>query len=178
MKTLTLVFVLFYTMVAHADVRTVPYVDLQKYAGTWFEIGSIPQIFQLGCKCTYAQYGVRADGDIDVKNTCFRNGKERSVSGRARVIDKQSNAKIQVRFGMPFYLPTRSGNYWVIGLDSQYRYSVVSNRDGSTLWILSRTRELDPVLLDEAMKIAESNGLDLSKLELGTQEGCEAQEIY
>ncbi len=157
---------------AHAEVRTVPYVDLTRYAGTWYEIGSFPQGFQRGCKCVSANYRPLANGQIEVVNTCLKDGVDRSVTGRARVIDSETNAKLQVRFGIPIFLPTFSGNYWVIGLDPEYRYAVVSNRDGSSLWILSRTRQLEPALLDEALNVAKMNGLDLGDLVLGTQDGC------
>lgn len=160
------------SQVAQAEVRPVPYVDLARYAGKWYEIGSFPQGFQRGCKCVTANYLPLSNGQIEVVNTCQKDGAERSVTGRARVIDPVSNAKLQVRFGIPIFLPTFSGNYWVIGLDVDYRYAVVSNSDGSSLWILSRTRTLDAALLDEALQIAETNGLDLQELVLGTQDGC------
>ncbi|MEP6795865.1 MAG: lipocalin family protein, partial [Saprospiraceae bacterium] len=34
--------------------ETVPSVDLNKYAGKWYEIASFPQVFQKGCQCTTA----------------------------------------------------------------------------------------------------------------------------
>jgi lipocalin len=46
---------------------TVPFVDVIKYAGTWYEIASIPMIFQRGCTNTRAIYSLKDDKTIEVK---------------------------------------------------------------------------------------------------------------
>jgi len=51
--------------------HTVPYVDLQKYAGLWYEIAKIPNRFQKKCAGhTTAEYTLRKDGKITVLNKC------------------------------------------------------------------------------------------------------------
>jgi apolipoprotein D and lipocalin family protein len=42
----------------------VPFVDVQRYLGTWYEIATIPQRFQKGCVGVSAHYSIRDDGDI------------------------------------------------------------------------------------------------------------------
>jgi len=37
-------------------IQTVANVDLNKYAGKWYEIASYQQRFQKGCTCTTAEY--------------------------------------------------------------------------------------------------------------------------
>ena len=50
-----------------APVRTVPFVDLERYAGDWFEIARFPNRFQRQCLGDVrASYARRADGRIDV----------------------------------------------------------------------------------------------------------------
>ena len=49
---------------------TVPYVDLKKYCGKWFEIASYPQTFQKGCHCTTATYTYTENGYVVVENSC------------------------------------------------------------------------------------------------------------
>ena len=70
-------------------------------------------------------------------------------------------------FFWPFF-----GDYWIIGLDKDYRYAVISNSDRSTLWILSRMPELRADLYEEALHIAKAQGLDLTKLKLNEIKGC------
>lgn len=167
---MTSLIVLLFTQTAFAKTKTVDFVDLNRYLGTWYEIGSFPQRFSKGCHCTRAKYSLREDGDIAVLNTCNRDavdGKLSTANGRAKVVDKKTNAKLKVSFFWPFY-----GDYHIIGLDSDYRYAVVSNEEGSTLWILSRTPELAKDLLDQALEIATKNELDLSKFQYQVQKGC------
>ena len=58
-------------------------VDLQRYAGTWYEIASYPQWFQRGCNCTRARYRKKDDGTIAVVNSCNRE----SVDGKYSVAE-------------------------------------------------------------------------------------------
>jgi apolipoprotein D and lipocalin family protein len=140
--------------------EVLPFVDVQKYLGTWYEIATIPQRFQKGCVGVTAQYSLRKDGDIEVINTCRQgtlDGKIRAVHGKAWVVDKKTNAKLRVRFFWPF-----SGAYWVIGLDADYQWAIVGHPDRKYLWILSRTPQMDDALYDELLKLIAVQGYDLT----------------
>ena len=149
--------------------EVVSFVDIQKYLGTWYEITTIPQRFQKGCVGVTAHYSLRADGDIDVVNVCRKetlDGKERSVRGKAWVVDKTTNAKLKVRFFWPF-----SGAYWIIELDKDYQWVVVGHPNRNYLWILSRTPQMDGALYDELLKRIAAKGYDLSKIKKTLQPG-------
>jgi apolipoprotein D and lipocalin family protein len=140
--------------------EVLPFVDVQKYLGTWYEIATIPQRFQKGCVGVTAQYSLRKDGDIEVINTCRQgtlDGKIRAVHGKAWVVDKKTNAKLRVRFFWPF-----SGAYWVIGLDADYQWAIVGHPDRKYLWILSRTPQMDDALYNELLKLIAVQGYDLT----------------
>lgn len=154
-----------------AQTHTVASVDVKKYLGDWYEIASIPQSFSRGCECTKAHYRLKKNGQLAVTNTCRKgpiNSKISTAKGCAKIVDKKSNAKLKVTFFWPFF-----GDYWIIGLDAEYRYAVVSNPEGSTLWILSRTPTLPKNLLDEALDIAEKNNIDTKKLSYTVQNNCQ-----
>lgn len=117
--------------------ETVARVDLSRYLGTWYEIGSFPQRFQQGCTGTTATYTLREDGDIDVLNRCHKGslaGEEDTAQGRARVVDRATNAKLEVSFFRPFW-----GDYWIIQLADDYSYAVVGHPGRDYLWVLSRS---------------------------------------
>ena len=85
--------------------QTVTHVDLSRYLGTWYEIANFPHSFQRGCTATTATYTLRADGDVDVLNRCRKDaldGEEKAARGRARVVDRVSNARLEVSFFRPF----------------------------------------------------------------------------
>jgi apolipoprotein D and lipocalin family protein len=149
-------------LAATKPLEVVPQVDVQRYLGTWYEIATIPQRFQKGCVGVTAHYSPRADGDIDVVNVCRKNsldGKERSVRGKAWVVDKTTNAKLRVRFFWPF-----SGAYWIIELDKDYQWAVVGHPDRTYYWILSRTPQMDPAVYSELIRRAAEKGYDTSRI--------------
>ena len=60
---------------------TVDQVDLQRYAGTWYEIARLPQWFQRGCYDSTATYSLNDDDTVKVVNRCQREGDEASGEG-------------------------------------------------------------------------------------------------
>ena len=143
--------------------EAVQQVDLERYLGTWYEIASYPQRFQKGCTGTTATYTLRDDGEIDVLNKCRKeslDGPEDVAEGRARVVDRESNAKLEVSFFGPFW-----GDYWIIDLGSDYEYAVVGHPSRDYLWILSRTPTLDDDTYDGILSRLEEMGYPLEPLE-------------
>jgi apolipoprotein D and lipocalin family protein len=139
-------------------------IDFDRYVGRWYEIASFPQRFQEGCVATTANYTRRDDGRLRVENEC-RNGSFdgdlRRVEGVAWVADPSaSQAKLKVQFFWPF-----RGDYWVIELDPEYRYAVVGHPSRNYLWILARTRTLEPAVYEALLARIASHGYDLEWLE-------------
>ena len=54
--------------------KTVPYVDINKYLGAWYEQAVIPFFFERNCEKTVANYSLNNDGTIRVDNVCYRSG--------------------------------------------------------------------------------------------------------
>jgi len=144
------------------ELPTVPQVDVARYLGTWYEIASYPQSFQKGCTATTATYSLRDDGELDVLNRCRKpdiNGEEDSAHGHAWIVDKRSNAKLEVSFFWPFH-----GAYWIIDLGKNYEYAVVGHPSRDYLWILSRKPKLDPALYEQILERLEKHGYDRKRL--------------
>ncbi len=148
-------------------VQTVPNVDLNKYAGKWFEIASYPQPFQKGCHCTTAEYSLSDKGYVIVENRCNRksiNGKQSYIKGKAFVDKNSGNAKLKVQFFWPF-----KGKYWIIDLADDYSYAVVSNPTKKYLWILSRTSKMNEDVYQQILSRLKEKGFDLNKLQKTVQ---------
>lgn len=145
-----------------AELATVDHVDLNKYLGKWYEVGRYPASFQKDCYKSTATYSLGKGGKIIVLNECRKGGPEgkyKSVKGKAYVVDKKSNSKLKVTFFWPFY-----GNYWIIDLDPDYKYVIVSEPKMQYLWILSRTPEIDPILEKELYNKLTGWGFDTSRI--------------
>ncbi len=138
---------------------TVQHVDLNRYVGTWYEIAKIPNFFQKNCASnTTATYRIEKNGDIEVINRCVRkDGKVDEAQGVAEVVDTTSNAKLKVSFVSILGIHLFWGDYWIIGLDKDYRYAVVGTPSRKYGWILSRTpyisagekETIDKILIDQ-----------------------------
>ena len=103
------------------------------------------------------------DGEIDVLNKCRKgelDGPEDVAEGRARVVDRETNAKLEVSFFGPFW-----GDYWIIDLGPNYEYAVVGHPSRDYLWILSRTPTLEPNPYDGILSRLEAMGYPLEPLE-------------
>lgn len=141
-------------------VTSVESVDLERYAGLWHEIARIPNRFQKQCaRGTTAEYALREDGRITVRNGCFKeDGDPDDAEGIARVVDAASNAKLEVSFvsflgWRPFW-----GDYWIIGLGEDYAWAVIGTPDRKYGWVLSRTPMLEDETLETIFAILERNG--------------------
>jgi apolipoprotein D and lipocalin family protein len=143
----------------HNTLEVVPHFELKKYLGKWYEIAHLPARFQKGCTDTTATYALSEDGSISVLNECRRNGKVKRAKGKAKVVDKNSGAKLKVTFFWPFY-----GDYWIIDLGKDYDYAVVGTPNRKYLWILSRTPQMDDKLFSQLIDSVKSKGFDVNNL--------------
>lgn len=152
----------------------VPHVDLQRYAGTWYEQASLPMRHTRDCVGdTTAQYTPQADGTMAVRNRCrTEDGSFKQADGEARQAGS-TTSQLEVRFapGWLSWVPMVWGDYWVIALDEDYRWAMVGTPDQDYLWILSRTPQLDPDTYAALVEQARRMGYPVSRLERTPQSG-------
>ena len=145
---------------AQVPVVSVASVDLARYSGKWFEIASFPMFFQRNCIAdTTAAYAPAKNGAISVLNRCRTESGFDEATGTATVVEGFRNSRLKVSFFWPF-----KADYWVIGLDPDYRWAVVGNPDRRYLWILSRTPQLAATETAAALASAKDQGFDLTQL--------------
>jgi apolipoprotein D and lipocalin family protein len=143
-----------------APVETVGTIDLGRYAGKWYEIASFPMFFQRQCiGDTTAEYTLRPDGEIAVRNRCRTGSGFDEANGTAWAEAGTVNSRLKVSFFWPF-----RSDYWVVGLDPDYLWAVVGNPNRKYLWVLSRTPQLPKEQLDRALQAAARQGYDLAQL--------------
>lgn len=155
--------------VAQAELPTVPHVDLARYMGTWFEIARFPNSFQTDCVAVQAEYALQENGQVQVINSCRKvsfDGKLSTAKGKAKVVDKKSGSKLKVSF-LPFGL--FPGNYWIIMLDPNYEWAVVSEPKQKYLWILSRSPRMEDQTLSDIKAYLASLQFDLTQLAMTPQ---------
>lgn len=103
-------------------------VDLQRYMGRWYEQFRYEASFQKDFEAVTADYLLNADGTVKVVNRGRKgglDGKLKQSTGRAKIADRATNAKLKVSFFGPFY-----GDYWVLDHGDDYEWSIVGEPSG------------------------------------------------
>ena len=158
---------------AHANdassLQTVESIDVMRYMGKWHEIALYPNKFQAQCiSDTTATYTLKPNGNIEVKNRCkLADGNVDEAIGEAKLAGGNNSAKLKVRFARAYlsWLPQVWGNYWVIELEPNYQFAVVSKPSRKFLWILSRTPRLDDVTMAGIKARLTQRGFDVARLQ-------------
>lgn len=151
------------------SLTVVPAVDLNRYAGTWYEIARKPFSFESKLKCITATYTLRDDGKITVLNKghyISQPEKINTAKGVAVIPDKNVPAKLKVWFFWPF-----KGNYWIMDLEENYKYVLIGEPSLKYLWILARDKKLDRQITDRLLKKASDSGYDISDI-IMTEQNC------
>lgn len=151
---------------APPPLSTISALEVPRYMGTWYEIARYPNRFQE--KCTgqsRADYQLQADGTVQVINRCtLASGETQVAVGQARQIGGPTSARLEVRFAPAWlsFIPAVWGDYWVVDIDDDYQWVIVSEPRREFLWLLAR----QPRLSDERLQ---SLLLRLQQLEFPTE---------
>jgi apolipoprotein D and lipocalin family protein len=146
---------------------TVAHVDLNRFMGGWYVIGTIPWIVERNNVGTMDVYQRRPDGRIDITYV-FHKGKltakKEEMHAVGTVVDKSSNATWKVQFVWPFQSP-----YLVIDLASDYRYTVIGYPSRDLVWIMSRKPSLADSDYQSIMSRLALQGYDIKRIHKVTQ---------
>ncbi len=128
------------------DLPTVGEVDLERYAGRWYELARLPVRFQDSRSVSTADYALRSDGKVEVRNTAYLGDTiDSKITGTATAARgaEQTNDRLRVRFGgLLRFLPVpKDGNYWIIDRADDYSTALVGTPDRKFLWVLARDKD-------------------------------------
>lgn len=152
---------------------TVDSVDLERYAGTWYEIGRLPMYFQRDCaRDVTATYTIQTDGKgIVVTNKCTaEDGSSIVAEGLAKPADS-TGSKLKVTF-LPSWirwLPVGRADYWVLARDTDYKTALVGTPDKEYLWLLARSPNVTQQTYAKYRQIAQQQGYNLKEFNLTPQ---------
>ncbi|HTV02015.1 MAG TPA: lipocalin family protein [Luteitalea sp.] len=149
-------------------VQPVPDVDLDRYAGRWYEVARYPNKFQKECTGNVVVgYARRRDGRVDVRNTCATAKGTIEAVGVARQADSKGPPSVlEVRFAPAIlsFLPAVWGDYWILDLAPDYSTAVVGDPTREYLWLLSRTPTVDGPTYARLVGAARRQGFDVERL--------------
>lgn len=135
--------------------------EKEKYLGKWYEIARFDFTFERNLDNTTAEYSLRPDGKIAVRNRGRNHvtGKWQEARGKARFRGDETRAELEVSFFGPFY-----ADYTVLALASDYSSALVSGGSLDYLWILSRTPTLPEDTKRQYLELAGSAGHAIQNL--------------
>ena len=142
--------------------KTVDYVDINRFMGSWYVISSIPTFIEKNAHNAVETYRLNEDGTIATEFV-FRkgafDGKLKEYSPTAFVLDTETNA----RWGMRFIWPIKA-DYRIVYLDEDYSQTVIGRQDRDYVWIMARTPTISDSDYSALVSLVESIGYDVSKL--------------
>lgn len=157
------------------DATAVPYVDLERFSGEWYEISSFPNKLQEKCLGnTTVTFSITRKKKIKILNQCLkRDGKILKDKKKAKIADEESNSKWKVKFRSGFFsvLPFGGSNkFWVVDLDKDYKYTAIGTPNGEYLTILSKTPEIENKIYEAILERVKKMNFNPNKL-IKTQHG-------
>lgn len=145
------------------EMKTVDYVDLERFMGDWYVIANIPTFLEEGAHNAVETYEMNDDGTIATTFT-FRDGafdgdkKEYNPKGFVR--DTGSNAL----WGMRFIWPIKA-DYRIVYLDEDYSQTIIGRNKRDFVWVMAREPNISDEDYEMLLGVVESLGYDLAKVE-------------
>lgn len=134
--------------------------SLQKYLGTWYEIGRLNHPFERHLSHVSAEYKMMPGGKVRVTNSGLKGNEYKKTVGKAfQPHPEKREGRLRVSFFGPFY-----SDYRVLTISPDYRYALIGSKSSGYLWIMSRTPAMPSDVLSDIVSDAESRGYDLDKL--------------
>ena len=143
--------------------KTVDYVDLDRFMGSWYVIANIPTFLEKGAHNAVETYRLNDDGSIATNFTYRKgafDGKLKEYNPKGFILDENTNA----RWGMRFVWPIKA-DYRIVYLDDDYSQTVIGRQDRDYVWIMTRTPTISEADYDELVTFVEALGYDTSKLQ-------------
>ncbi len=144
------------------DIRTASNVELERFAGDWFVIASIPTPIDRDACNARERYAIGKDGRIDATYR-FRKGR---ADGRLWTIRRtgvvrnaRSNAIWDIRLAGPI-----AADYRIVYVDENYSQAIIGRNRRDYAWILARDHEIGHRELFQHVRRLREQGYDSSRL--------------
>ena len=144
------------------EMKTVNYVDIERFMGDWYVIANIPTFVEKGAHNAVETYALNDDGTIA---TTFRfrkdgfDGKQKEYNPKGFIRDYTSNALWGMQFIWPF-----KGDYRIVYVADDYSTTVIGRQKRDYVWIMAREPAIDEESYNDLIDFVESIGYDRSAI--------------
>ena len=145
------------------DMKTVDYVDIERFMGSWYVIANIPTFLEKGAHNAVETYQLNDNGTIATTFTFRKNGfdgKRKEYHPTGFIFDTESNAV----WGMRFVWPIKA-DYRIVFLDADYSQTVIARQARDFVWIMARTPNIPKEDYERLAAFIDSIGYDSTQLQ-------------
>ncbi len=145
------------------ELKTVEYIDVNRFMGDWYVIANIPTYFEKNAYNPLESYRLDEDGSIATTfsfNAGSFDGEQKVFRPRAFVTDLVSNAV----WGMQFVWPIKA-DYRIVYLDDNYQQTIIGRTSRDYVWIMARTPTISEQDYSNLVARVDSLGYDLNALQ-------------
>ena len=142
--------------------KTVDYVDLERFMGDWYVIANIPTFIEKNATNAIESYTMADKGKVNTIFTFFQEspkGKKKTYKPIGYIYNKETNAEWRMQFIWPFKMP-----FYIIDLDEEYSYTVIGIPSRKYVWIMARDSVLPDEIYDKIIDNLELIGYNISKI--------------
>lgn len=142
-----------------ADTR----VDLDRFMGKWYVIGSVPTVFDRK-PYNAVEFYERAERGIKITyqfNSDKSDGQLRTIHSQAMVDNPGINTDWEVTYAWPI-----KGDYKIIHLEPDYSVAVVGHPNRKNVWILARQPSISAPLYSDLILQLQQLGFNVGLIRL------------
>ena len=151
MKTLLITLLCASSLYAQENqMKTVDYVDIERFMGKWFVTAIVPNMIENGATNASDIYELNSDGTIAITYDAIKDGKKKQIKQKGIIINKESNAEWSIQMKKP-YIPFLKFPFKIILIDNDYNYMAVGYPDNKMGWIMSREVKMDEALYNNIL---------------------------
>ena len=132
------------------QMKTVDYVDIERFMGKWFVTAIVPNMIENGATNASDIYELNSDGTIAITYDAVKDGKKKQIQQKGTIINKESNAEWSIQMKKP-YIPFLKFPFKIILIDNDYNYMAVGYPDNKMGWIMSREVKMDEALYNNIL---------------------------
>jgi apolipoprotein D and lipocalin family protein len=142
----------------------IPKLDLNRMAGTWFELYHLPNKAEKKCVSDATVLYALGDkaGRLQIVSTCLLQDSATNVRNMdARLADKSGDGKLKIPGFLPYFLAKK---LWVFAAGPEYEWLLMGAPNHKTLWVLSKTETLPDGVMAGIQAKAAAEGFAVAKL--------------
>lgn len=140
-----------------SEMKTVDYVDIERFMGKWFVTAIVPNMIENGATNASDIYELNPDGTIAITYDAIKDGKKKQIKQKGTIINKESNADWTIQMKKP-YVPFLKFPFKIILIDPNYKYMAVGYPDNKMGWIMNRDTNMDELLYESILVELEEFG--------------------